>query len=411
MFASGAAKVRIGDVEDDVEETTKASITLADCLACSGCITSAESVLIEQQSPQRLQEMLKGDEKVVVSIQLQPVVSLSEKFGIGSINETFKRLSGFFKSKGVEQVFDLRLAEDVSLLEHRKEFVSRFRSADFKRPLLTSSCPGWICYAEKTHGHWILPHVSRVRSAQQIMGAFIKEKFPLCKHVTVMPCFDKKLEASRGDFGDDVDLVITTVEIERMIADEIKPDLKCFKPVELDGDFDLKRNRGSGSGGYAENVFIHAAKELFGNDLANDEIVYEAVKNNDFLVTTLKDESGKTLLKFGVANGFKNIQNVVQKMKRKRCDFDFIEIMACPSGCLNGGAQARPANGNAKELISILEANFKDLEVQSPENNPKLKAFYNDWLGGEDTDKAAKLLYTEYHEIEKDLSSNLAIKW
>ena len=100
--------------------------------------------------------------------------------------------------------------------------------------------------------------------------------------------------------------------------------------------FSIKTNRGSGSGGFTENLFIAAAKELFGEDV--NDIQYKILKNSDFQELSLCQD-GQTKLSFAIANGFRNIQNLVQKMKRKRCHYDFVEVMACPSGCLNGGAQ------------------------------------------------------------------------
>ena len=96
---------------------------------------------------------------------------------------------------------------------------------------------------------------------------------------------------------------------------------------------------GSGSGGYAENVLTYAAQHILNQNL--DGVVFEAQKNPDLRELTVSNEAGDTVLKFAIANGFRNIQNLVQKMKRKRCDYDLVEIMACPSGCLNGGAQLR----------------------------------------------------------------------
>lgn len=149
-----------------------------------------------------------------------------------------KKLCGFFKNYfSAEFVFDTTFSREFSLIESEKEFVERFKlnqqgSSDAKLPILTSSCPGWICYAEKTHGSFILPYISRVKSPQQIMGSLVKDY--LCKnvfditpdkiyHVTIMPCFDKKLESSRKDFfnefhqSKDVDCVLSTSIYLRLI--------------------------------------------------------------------------------------------------------------------------------------------------------------------------------------------------
>ena len=299
--AKKGARIRVGQDGSYTEELEgggvrkleKASITLADCLACSGCITSAETVLVEQQSGQQLDKVLRAKREgavdsqfdlVVASLQLQPLLSLAHKFGLASAQEAAEKVSAFLRSQGADVVVDTRACEDVTLIEHQEEFLSLKREGHFKFPLLTSSCPGWVCYAEKTHGSWILPHISRVRSAQQVAGAFAKTHLSGRRgvdparlfHLTLMPCFDKKLEASRADFADpdtgakDVDLVITTVELEQMM-EEKGVDFAQLEGRKLDSLFGgeeetgvLRGNKGSGSGGYAENVFLHAVKELHG---------------------------------------------------------------------------------------------------------------------------------------------------
>ncbi len=367
-------------------------------------------------------------------MQVQPLVSLAHKLDM-SVQEVAEKAATFFKSLGADQVLEMRAAEDASLLEHQAEFVEMKRSeGDDKKskklPLLTSSCPGWVCYAEKTHGAWILPHISRVRSAQQILGAAVKghmaakagkDPAKVC-HVTLMPCFDKKLEASRADFVDsstgvkDVDLVITTVELEQLLEEKLV-ELSSLPRTPLDSLFGgsagiVRGNIGSGSGGYTESVFLHAVKELYGEE-PSQPLCYKTIKNADFKELVF-ERDGKALLRFGVANGFRNIQNLVQKMKRKRCDFDFVEVMACPSGCLNGGAQCRSADGSAstRETVSALEELFAKLEKtrSGVGEDEAVQSLYREWLGGRDTDKAKSLLYTDYHEVEK-LTNSLAIKW
>lgn len=216
-------------------------ITLADCLACSGCITSAEGVLITQQSQEEVLRVLRENTEhkqagrtaevrtIVCSVSAQSVVSLAHKHRLGP-EETMRRLAGYLKELGVDYVLNTKVADDLALLEARDEFVRRFGESG-PLPMLASSCPGWVCYAEKTHGSFILPYISTTRSPQQIMGALVKRRLGelvadvdsrRVYHVTVMPCYDKKLEASREDFysevneSRDVDCVITSSELTRM---------------------------------------------------------------------------------------------------------------------------------------------------------------------------------------------------
>lgn len=161
---------------------------------------------------------------VVFSISTQPILSLANRYQIGA-EEAARYLCGYFRSLGADYVLSTKVADDLALLECRQEFVERYRENE-NLTMLSSSCPGWVCYAEKTHGNFILPHLSTTRSPQQIMGVLVKqflaEKLNVAGsriyHVTVMPCYDKKLESSRQDFfseineSRDVDCVITSGE-------------------------------------------------------------------------------------------------------------------------------------------------------------------------------------------------------
>ena len=290
--------------------------------------------------------------------------------------------------------------------------------------MLTSACPGWICYAEKTHGNFILPYISVTKSPQQIMGSLVKQHFgkKLNKnpdqiyHVTIMPCYDKKLEASRQDFYNDiyetrdVDLVITSMEVESMLLDK-GVDLKLLENSTLDSDIgffngqkQLLNHRGGGSGGYLEHVFLHAAKVLY--NIECSDLKYKVLRNKDFQEVLLEVD-GEVKLRFAFAYGFRNIQNVVQKMKRKKCSYDFIEIMACPSGCLNGGGQIRAdTKEEAKQLLDNVGKLYKELPNVLPEENELVTGIYSEF----DTDTKKSVFATQYHAITKTVNA-LNIKW
>lgn len=216
----------------------KVEITLQDCLACSGCITSAEGVLITQQSQEELLKVLQENKNyklqgnidkirtIVFTISQQPILSLSHRYNLPP-EDAATKLVGYFRTLGADIVVGTKIADDLSLIESRNEFVERYRDSATNKdlmPMISSSCPGWVCYAEKTHGNFILPFISTTRSPQQIMGMLVKnylaQKLNIPSqqiyHVTIMPCYDKKLEASREDFfsettnSKDVDCVITS---------------------------------------------------------------------------------------------------------------------------------------------------------------------------------------------------------
>ncbi|XP_011306223.1 probable cytosolic Fe-S cluster assembly factor AAEL012261 [Fopius arisanus] len=428
--------------ETGSEKLQKVEITLADCLACSGCITSAESVLVTQQSQEELLRVFqenqslkfqnKSPKLIAVSLSVQPVLSLSQKYNLDP-GDTTRRLSGYFKSLGADLVLEMSAAEDFALLESAKEFMERFKShqegSKGQLPMLASSCPGWVCYAEKTHGNFILPLIGVTKSPQQIMGSLVKnylaERRSLSPeriyHITLMPCYDKKLEASRDDFYNklketrDVDCVITSIELEQMLENQGKT-LCDVDPASLDTPFttddqlhvDLWSHSGSGSGGYADFIFEYAAKHLF--QVSDARLELRPLRNPDFQEGVL-ERDGEILLRFGVANGFRNIQNVVQKLKRDKCTYHYIEVMACPAGCLNGGAQIRPQDGSQpRELAQTLEKLYHELPESKPEENKIVRNLYKSWLGSGHSDKASAFLHTQYHEIEK-MNSALSMKW
>lgn len=373
----------------------------------------------------------------MVSLSLQSIVSLANKYGI-STQETAERISSFFISIGCDKVYDINLARHLALIESYREFKRRRNQVDGpKLPIISSICPGWICYAEKTNGELIIPHLSRVRSPQQIMGSILKG--PLTDpdgkmvrdlyHVTLMPCFDKKLEASRQDFkneyGQEVDCVLTPAELEQILEEEgvtlmdLEPrKLDILLETGLDFDAPLTSHFGSASGGYAENILIAEASEYLKRterDL-QEHLEYSVFKNDDFieLVLTGVESAGiepKISRRFAIVNGFRNIQTVVQRLKRNALRYDYIEIMACPSGCINGGAQCKPNYGQDRAAtIQSTQRLYKEvkqinLDIGSNAVGDDLYAR----LKLNDAKDVDKMLYTDFHPVPK--MQNLTVSW
>ncbi|ORX92524.1 cytosolic Fe-S cluster assembly factor narfl [Basidiobolus meristosporus CBS 931.73] len=468
-------------VEGEETKLEAASITLNDCLACSGCITSAESILVSMQSQEELFNVLKANKAalesgapqnvrtVIISISPQSRASIAAKYNLTPL-QVAKRLTWFFKNLGVHQVFDTSFSRDFSLVESAREFVGKYKkwqsqnptpiveetvnapkrmrrappkasdiSADSAMPMLASACPGWICYAEKTHGY-LLPHISTTKSPQQIMGSLVKDfhgkRLGLnpdqIYHVCVMPCYDKKLEASRQDFYNDVyktrevDCVITTGEVEMMFQEQ-NTTISEFGEADLDAPYTkavmdpncnsetLLGSSGSSSGGYLEYIFKYAARELFGLDIGNvndsPHVTVKTLRTADFYEVCLMDGQ-KELLKFAGAYGFRNIQNLVRKVKLGRSPYHFVEVMACPSGCINGGGQLKhPSEVNLKEWLTKVDEIYKSVDGLLPEQNETVIKLYSEWLGGLDSEIAQKVLHTQYHAVEANLQNPLAVKW
>ncbi|XP_023542134.1 protein NAR1-like isoform X1 [Cucurbita pepo subsp. pepo] len=420
-------------------------ISLKDCLACSGCVTSAETVMLEKQSLDEFLSNIDNGKVVIVSLSPQSRASLAVHFGISPL-KVFKKLTTFLKSMGVKAIFDTSCSRDLTLIEACKEFIARYRQSQSVNgekckssvPMISSACPGWICYAEKQHGSYILPYISSVKSPQQMIGSIVKHH--ICQklgirsddvyHVTIMPCYDKKLEAAREDFVfqldsvnktreneapriTEVDSVLTSGEVLELI--QLKEvDFKNLEESPLDRILTNVNEEGhlfgvhGSSGGYAETIFRHAAKVLFGKEIEGP-LEFKSIRNSDFQELTLEVE-GKTLLKFALCYGFRNLQNVVRKIKTGKCEYHFLEIMACPSGCLNGGGQIKPKPGQSpKGLIELLEAAYEEnVIIRDPFENPVVKDIYKEWVEKSGSEKAKKhMLHTEYHPVVKSITAQL----
>ena len=485
-----------------------ATISLNDCLACSGCVTSAETVLIQQQSSDKLFSKLREiesgscSETVIVAMSPQSRASLASQLGMSS-KDTFLRVATLLKRIGVTYVVDVASAADISLIEAREEFMMRHRNAaagtgatsvwetpqksiahsstkviqlpegmsaaaavdlppiyvgapsvPLTKPMIVSSCPGWVCYAEKTQPQSI-PYLSSVKSSQQILGHVIKNHIHEKSRrgvflVSIQPCFDKKLEASRLDFHhegesghDEVDLVLSTIELYEVLkqlaseagvtgddetataayvsdvpldlpqgSDATESMFRCFSEDGARLAMAVEKNRGSG--GYLEYIFRYAS----GQD-PKEELVYETGRNAD--IATVTDPT--TGLRFAKVYGFRNIQSLILKLKRQKCDYDFVEVMACPSGCLNGGGQIRPLREGVeapeaiKRRVGATEASLHGVQgemmIRNPDDSPLARyLFSNGVLGSPGSDAAREALHTRFHAVPKlEELAPLASKW
>ncbi|CAH0476680.1 unnamed protein product [Peronospora belbahrii] len=449
----------------------KATISLDDCLACSGCVTSAETVLISQQSFKEMLDVLTARtyKFAVVTLSPQSRASLAAHFGM-SVIVVHRKLVTLFHTLGMDLVIDSTCSGDFALLESRAEFLHRYRNQQKTiwarppssvavssekieylepsttvnplqdplraMPMLASSCPGWICYAEKSQPNAI-PFIDTTKSPQQIAGSIIKRfvssensvAFDEVYHVAVMPCFDKKLEASRKDFQNpekatrEVDCVLATTEILELIESQnidfaalelanLTPEEILLSGVSEDGLSVVGSSLNASSGGQLEHIFRFAAKELFNLEVTGP-LEYVAGRNPDFREVSLVVE-GKELLKFAIAYGFRNIQSIMTKIRRNRCPYHYVEIMACPSGCLNGGGQIRlQSTLLSTKLLDNVTRRFQELQVREPTANPAVKYVYEKYLGGMPfSDTARGVLHTQYHAVPKMEQSNpLGIKW
>jgi len=476
--------IREGTNEKD---ETVARVTLADCLACSGCVTSAETVLVTSHSLEKLKAVLSQQQSktLVLSISPHARASLARHFNL-DLTATHKRLDAYFRRAGFDYVFDTSSAADIAREEVAAEFFLRWRnnkshtqddkgehwkrpqetiaksahkgvfvssSKDFAYekqmgfenqhlPLLTSSCPGWVCYAEKNCAE-ALPYMSTSKSPQHILGRLLKgsnisktltgiKKGAPVYHVTLMPCYDKKLEASRKDFVNDygvpdVDLVITPIEVLDMFSEQgitnflalpegsfpkdddasilqhlfVGVERVCGEDHIITSPYDTTES--GSSGGYLDYTLRATAHKLRLKRDYSNTLNFRVGRNKDFKVTELVDDEGKVILRFAVAFGFRNIQSIVRQIKIGKCKYDFVEVQACPSGCLNGGAQVRGENRlSSKRILDDVKEVYCRRLGKATFPTSRLRHIYNDILQDEPYSlKALNWFHTQYHAVPK----------
>uniref|UniRef100_A0A3B3QEI7 Nuclear prelamin A recognition factor n=1 Tax=Paramormyrops kingsleyae TaxID=1676925 RepID=A0A3B3QEI7_9TELE len=391
--------------------TSKQPVLLSACLSCDRCISDEESQRISQQNLQEIYKVLSlnkrcdaSEHKVLaVSVCPQSLPFFSVKFHL-DVPQAAQKLCGFLKSLGVHYVFDTTVAAGFSILESQKDFIQRFRRRHHDSnalPMFTSSCPGWIRYAERVLGSLVTPLICTAKSPQQIMGSLVKDFFTQQQkltpdkvyHVVVAPCFDKKLEAVRDEFysnlleTQDVDCVLTSGEVLRMMEEKgvLVEDVDSVPLDHVLGEFheeNLVRHEGRSSEGFLEHIFKHAAKELFG--LKVEEVVYKTLRNRDFLEVSL-ERDGETLLHFAAVYGFRNIQTLVHRMRKGRVPYQLVE-------CEGEGGRAD------KALLQQMEEAYSSLPVRLPEMNPEIQRLYHNWLEGQDSPRAMQALHTQYSQ-------------
>ncbi|KAJ6189433.1 hypothetical protein N7519_004341 [Penicillium mononematosum] len=479
-----------------------AQISLTDCLACSGCVTSAEAVLISLQSHAEVLNTLdahpeiplthdphgvrvnnsedSGEGKIfVASVSPQVRASLATTYGISEKEAGYmidQLLSGpqglrgggehgngftwVVDTNAMREAVLVLTADEVSDSLNSGESSATGQSDDSlpKRPVLSSACPGWICYAEKTHP-FILPHLSRLKSPQALSGTFLKTVLSKSLgvhpsriwHLAVMPCFDKKLEASREELTD----------VSWRQGDSSGSETQPVRDV----DCVITAPTGT-SGGYLHHVLI-----TFQARNPGSELVINRGRNVDVVEYVLMSPEGQPILKAARYYGFRNIQNLVRKLKPARVsrlpgakpaarpaagrrqpmsrnavstgssgsDYAYVEVMACPGGCTNGGGQIRvedareilgPSQGEALDasmkpspheqrawLARVDEAYFSmdsesesELETQSQlsslaDKEAKIHERLRSWSEYMNI-PLSKLVYTTYRKVESDVGKD-----
>ncbi|MBP3481305.1 MAG: iron hydrogenase small subunit [Clostridia bacterium] len=383
------------------------------CVSCGQCIVNCPTgALSEKDSTAKVWEALSDDSKHVI-VQTAPAVraAIAEEFGnpIGTDGEG--KMVAALRRLGFDGVYDTDIAADLTIIEEANELVERIQNGG-KLPMITSCSPGWIKFCEYNFPD-LLDNLSTCKSPQQMFGALAKtwyaDKMGIDPKdiyvVSVMPCTAKKFEIGREDEDaagvPDVDAVITTRELARMIK---RAGINFNGLADEEFDMPLGSSTGAGvifgaTGGVMEAALRTAVETITGKELGNFEFTevrgMEGIKEASY-------EVGGLNVKVAVASGLANAKELMKKVQKGEADYQFIEIMACPGGCVNGGGQPiQPASVRNFDDVrgkraAVLYNIDKNMPLRKSHDNPVLKEAYAEYFGKPGSHKAHKAFHTTY---------------
>lgn len=358
--------------------------------------------------------------KVVAQIAPAVRVAIGEYFGLepGTINTG--QIVAALKAIGFDQVYDTSFAADLTVIEEANEFIARKTKGE-KLPQFTSCCPSWVKFAEQYYPE-LLPNLSSCKSPQQMFGSMAKEILPEklgvdvkdLVVVSIMPCTAKKFEAGQSKFKKDgvrdVDFVLTTQELGRMI-EESGLRFSKLEPESLDMPLGFKTGAGvifGATGGVTEAVLRYAVEKLSGVKL--DSVDFKAVRGEEGLREANVNINGLEL-KLAIVHGLANARKVAEKIRKGEADYDLIEVMTCPGGCIGGAGQpVAQDRAEAKRMRTRgLYDSDKMLEFHKSQDNHIVTECYAKHLGKVGGEKAHKLLHTNYRSRRRIADADIDI--
>lgn len=417
--------LNIWDLEGTGSRTTvnvsgRRKIEDSNCSLCGQCITHCPvGALSERDDTEKVWDAIADPEKVVV-VQVAPAVRASwgEELGLATDEATVGKILDALKKMGADYVFDTAFAADLTIMEEATEFLDRFTNGDLKnRPMFTSCCPGWVRFVKTEFPH-MLGRLSTAKSPQQMFGAVMKSYFAEAigkspediVTVSVMPCVAKKAEREMemyyGEFaGHETDIVITTRELVRMIK---SAHINVSELKDIIGDSPMEVGTGAGIIFGATGGVMEAALRTAYYTLKNENPPADTFKNvrskgfneNNGLQEAEFDIDG-VKVRTAVVSGLKNTRDLLNRIDRDEVHYDFVEVMACPGGCVGGGGQLIH---DGKEMAFSRSKNLYNLDKKSnvrySHENEDIKKLYEEYLEKPNSHKAHMLLHTE-HKIEK----------
>lgn len=379
-----------------------------ECVNCGQCaaVCPTGAIVVKDETDKAWAALHDPEKMVVVQVAPAVRVALGEEFGLAAGEIVTGKLVAALKRLGFDKVFDTSITADLTVIEETHEFISRLQKGE-KLPQFTSCCPGWVKFAEH-NGAELLKNLSSCRSPQQMFGSLVKKHWAqeLGKKpeeivvVSIMPCTAKKYEAALPQFAtdgvQDVDLVLTTQELARMIREAGL----VFDQLDIESfDTPFGFTTGAGvifgtTGGVAEAVLRAAHEFVTGQPI--EQINFEEVRGFDQRKEATVEINGQTI-KVAVVHGLANAKALLEEIKEGKADYHIIEVMACPGGCIGGAGQPISTDMEMKKRRSKGLYNADKLsQLRKAQDNPVVAKFYDQWLTKPNSAEAHEALHTSY---------------
>jgi NADH-quinone oxidoreductase subunit G len=409
--------IQASNIWDVVNTGAKTTVDVRDvysledsrCTLCGQCITHCPTgALHERDDTDKVLEALEDPDKIVVA-QVAPSIRTAwgEPFGLPPEEATVKRLASALRIMGFDYIFDTDFSADLTIMEEASELLEKLKESDKNKfPMFTSCCPGWVRFV-KGHYPEFVPQVSTSKSPQQMFGAIVKSYYAdllkvspdkiFC--VSIMPCVAKKAECAYPTMTYDgvhpeVDVALTTREVVRLIRSE-HIQVAQISDSELDAPLGVGSGAGNifgATGGVMEAALRTAYYFVTGKN--PDPDTFRDVRGMRGWKEATFDMDGIPL-RVAVVNGLANAANLLEELKKGHVQYEFVEVMACPGGCVGGGGQPIHENREMAALRApVLYTQDRNTTLRFCHENPSIRAVYRDYLGSPLSERAEKLLHT-----------------